>query len=111
VLDNEEDIHLVPLAGHTLGHAGIAVRDRERWLLHAGDAYFYRGEIRGGQRACTPGLRFYQWMMDTDREARLDNQWRLRALSSERPDVDIFCSHDALELSQLSAAARTEPAR
>ena len=33
-----EDIVLVPLLGHTLGHAGIAVRVADRWLLQAGDA-------------------------------------------------------------------------
>ena len=35
-------ILLVPLAGHTLGHAGVAIESDGGWLLHAGDAYFYR---------------------------------------------------------------------
>jgi hypothetical protein len=50
------------------------------------------------QRRCTPGLRFYQWMMEVDRKARLLNQDRLRALSCDRSkDVRLFCSHDAVE--------------
>lgn len=99
---SNEDILLVPLHGHTAGHAGIAVRTSEGWLLHAGDAYFYRGEIGSPQRQCTPGLRLYQRMMDTDHAARVANQARLRdlSLSSSGQGLRIFCSHDALELEQ-----------
>lgn len=49
------EILMVPLPGHTWGHAGVAVRRDDGWLLHAGDAYFYRGEMRGARRRCTPG--------------------------------------------------------
>lgn len=48
-------------------------------------------------RHCSPGLRAYQWMMEVDRKARLHNQDRLYALSSDRSDVRLFCSHDAIE--------------
>jgi glyoxylase-like metal-dependent hydrolase (beta-lactamase superfamily II) len=99
------EILLVPLAGHTFGHAGVAVRRGDDWLLHAGDAYFYRCEVGQPQRHCTPGLRFYQWMMEADRRARLSNQQRLRELSLDHADVTLFCSHDALELKRLRAQA------
>ena len=76
------EILMVPLPGHTWGHAGVAVREGDgRWLLHAGDAYFYRGEMRQARRRCTPGLRAYQRLMEVDATARMDNQARLRALS------------------------------
>jgi glyoxylase-like metal-dependent hydrolase (beta-lactamase superfamily II) len=92
------EILLIPLAGHTRGHAGIAIKTPEGWLLNAGDAYFYRHEMDSDQRRCTPGMRFYQTMMEVDREARLHNQDRLRALSSDRTNgVRLFCSHDAME--------------
>lgn len=87
------DILLVPLIGHTLGHAGVAVRHDQGWLLMAGDAYFDRREIEPKPR-CLPGLRMYQWMMEKDRRARLDNQARLRELAMSRPDVTISCAHD-----------------
>jgi glyoxylase-like metal-dependent hydrolase (beta-lactamase superfamily II) len=91
------EILLIPLAGHTRGHAGIAIDTPEGWLLHAGDAYFYRHEM-DSKGSCTPGLRAYQWMMEVDRKARLLNQDRLRALSSDRnQSVRLFCSHDAIE--------------
>jgi len=92
------EILLIPLAGHTRGHAGIAIQTPEGWLLNAGDAYFYRHEMDSTEPRCTPGMRFYQWMMEVDRETRLHNQDRLRALSRDRSkDVRLFCSHDAIE--------------
>ncbi|MBW4498200.1 MAG: MBL fold metallo-hydrolase [Scytonema hyalinum WJT4-NPBG1] len=92
------EILLIPLAGHTRGHAGIAIETPEGWLLHAGDAYFYRHEMGSPKPRCTPGLRAYQWMMEVDRKARLYNQDRLRALSLDRSKgVRLFCSHDAIE--------------
>ena len=98
------EILLVPLPGHTWGHAGVAVDTGAGWLLHAGDAYFYRGEMRGPKRRCTPGLRAYQTMMETDRAQRLANQERLRRLSVERrEDVKILCAHDAVELERCQA--------
>lgn len=98
------EILLIPLVGHTRGHAGVAINTPEGWLLHAGDAYFYRHEMGSEQRRCTPGLRAYQWMMEVDRKARLLNQDRLRSLSLARSqDVTLFCSHDAVELQALAA--------
>ncbi|MBA1203808.1 MBL fold metallo-hydrolase [Pseudomonas capeferrum] len=96
-----EDILLVPLRGHTEGHAGVAVRTPEGWKLHAGDAYFHHDEVHLSQRQCPPGMRLYQRMMDTDRQARLHNQQRLRALAlGQAGHVEIFCSHDPAEMLQ-----------
>jgi len=99
------EILMVPLPGHTWGHAGVAVRqDGGRWLLHAGDAYFYRGEMREAERRCTPGLRAYQRLMEADARSRIDNQARLRRLSIERRDaVTVTCTHDPVELARLQA--------
>lgn len=93
------DILMVPLIGHTLGHAGIAVRQADGWLLLAGDAYFDHRELDPVNPQCTPGLRFYQWMMEKDRPARLANQQRLRELVHEHAnELRVICSHDPREL-------------
>ena len=99
------EILMVPLPGHTWGHAGVALRgDDGRWLLHAGDAYFYRGEMRGARRRCTPGLRTYQRLMESDADSRMRNQERLRRLSVERRDeVTVTCTHDPVELERCQA--------
>ena len=99
------ELLLVPLPGHTWGHAGVAVRrDDGRWLLHAGDAYFSRGEMREAQRRCTPGLRAYQRLMEVDAVSRMGNQERLRMLSIDhRDEVDVTCAHDPVELERCRA--------
>lgn len=98
------EILLVPLAGHTWGHSGVAVKeDSGGWLLHAADAYFYRGEIGAETYECTPGLRGYQALMEVDRSARINNQRKLRRLSIDHAgDVRIFCAHDVVEFELLS---------
>lgn len=98
------EILLIPLRGHTFGHAGVAVQTPEGWLLHAGDAYFFRDEVRRTERRCTPGLRAYQRLMEVDRESRLMNQARLRALSlDETAGVRMICAHDVVEYEACAA--------
>jgi glyoxylase-like metal-dependent hydrolase (beta-lactamase superfamily II) len=103
------EVLLIPLPGHTWGHAGVAVQtDGGRWLLHAGDAYFYAAEMDQRDPRVTPGLAAYQWLMEVDRRARLSNQRRLRALVGQHGDaVRVFCAHDAAELAALHEVSRT----
>jgi glyoxylase-like metal-dependent hydrolase (beta-lactamase superfamily II) len=105
------DVLLVPLAGHTHGHAGVAVRGEHGWVMLAGDAYFHHAEMRWDQPWCTPGLRAYQTMMEKDRRARLANQQRLRELRhAHGGEVQLFCAHDNLEFESLAARSIREPA-
>jgi len=114
------EIALVPLPGHTLGHAGVALDTGSGWLLQAGDAYFFHREMDRTDPWCTPGLRLYQVMMEKDRQARLDNQARLRQLLTTTSDVQVLCAHDTVEFERvagraahlpvpLAGAARTQP--
>ncbi|WP_186199944.1 MBL fold metallo-hydrolase [Burkholderia gladioli] len=102
-------ILLVPLRGHTLGHAGIAVETPRGWLLDAADAYFDAREMALRPR-CHPGLRLYQWMLEKDRAARLANQAALRRLAAARPDIGLFSSHDPVEFERLAGRALDVPA-
>ena len=95
---------MVPLPGHTWGHAGVAIDTGKGWLLHAGDAYFYRKEVRQKRRQCTPGLRGYQTMMEVDRKLRFANQERVRRLSLDREaGVKVLCAHDPVEFERAAA--------
>jgi len=97
-----DDVLLVPLPGHTLGHSGVAVRrPGGGWYLHAGDAYFFHGE-KQTPPSCPPGLKAFQTLMQTDKEARLANAARLRELhAAHSDDVTIFSAHDAAEFETL----------
>lgn len=106
------EILLIPLPGHTRGHAGVAIGADSGWLLHAGDAYFYRHEMNVTNRHCTLGLQAYQWMMEVDRQTRLQNQDRLFALARDRAaDVKLFCSHDAIEFQEFAQQSNTVTVR
>jgi glyoxylase-like metal-dependent hydrolase (beta-lactamase superfamily II) len=90
-----DDILLIPLAGHTPGHSGVAVRVADRWLLHAGDAYFYQGEIEADPPVSHPLLDLVQENAQADRNLRLETLQRLRTLHREHGDrVEIFSAHD-----------------
>jgi glyoxylase-like metal-dependent hydrolase (beta-lactamase superfamily II) len=94
------EILMIPLPGHTVGHAGVAIDTPDGWLLNAGDAYFHRHEMDEDPH-CTPGLVAYQALMEMNRPTRLDNQARLRELANAGQGVRIFCSHDPVELEAL----------
>jgi glyoxylase-like metal-dependent hydrolase (beta-lactamase superfamily II) len=101
------EILLVPLVGHTQGHTGVAVNTDKGWLLHAGDAYFYRGEL-DPQYHCTPGLIAYQKMMEVNREMRVKNQEKLRELAHNfKHEITVFSAHDAIEYLSLREGGET----
>lgn len=103
-----EEILMVPLAGHTRGHAGVAVDTGKGWVLHAGDAYFFRGQIHEAQPRCPPGLRLFQLYGCIDPVAKRHNQERLRTLARDHAgEVRILCSHDPVELEQAQATAES----
>jgi glyoxylase-like metal-dependent hydrolase (beta-lactamase superfamily II) len=106
-----DEIIMLPLVGHTHGHAGVAIQDGDRWLLDAGDAYFHEREMDVDRPYCPPGLRLYQWMMEQDRRARLHNQRRLRELKRlHSGEVVVFSGHDVREFEQLAGRSARIPA-
>ncbi|MET8853047.1 MBL fold metallo-hydrolase [Amycolatopsis sp. NPDC004625] len=99
------EILLVPLAGHTRGHAGVAVDTGHGWLLNAGDSFFFHGQVSADPH-CPPGLRWFEGHMETVKRARLDNHRRLRQLVQEHGgEVTVFAAHDETEFLRLSAGA------
>ncbi|MER7544013.1 MBL fold metallo-hydrolase [Spirillospora sp. NPDC127506] len=94
-----EEILLVPLGGHTPGHAGVAVRDGDRWLLHAGDAYMYHGEVDRPDPVVHPLMELVQASGEVDRDLRLANVARLRELALGG-GAEVFCAHDPWELAR-----------
>jgi glyoxylase-like metal-dependent hydrolase (beta-lactamase superfamily II) len=97
------ELLLIPLHGHTRGHAGVAVETPDGWLLHAGDAYFFHGEL-ASPPWCTPGLDLFQRLVAFDDEARRANQARLRELATgPRAGVRVTSAHDPTELERFGS--------
>ena len=85
---------LISLPGHTRGHAAIAVDAGDRWILHAGDAFYHPGTLDG--HAHIPFvLRAQETLVAFDRTQLRANQARLAELHQRHdPDVHIVCAHD-----------------
>ena len=108
------EVRLVGLPGHTAGHAGVAVRQGAGWLLHAGDAYYHRGEIAARGRHCPPALEAMLHLHGFEAGPWAASQRALRRLAA-RPDVRVIGAHDPREwvaaateglLPKLAAAGR-----
>ena len=97
---------MVPLSGHTRGHSGVAVeREPGRWLLHAGDAYFYYDEMNPRRHSCPAGLQVFQRTAAVNNRRRLRNQDRLRELvRAEGARVKVICAHDPEEFHVCAAS-------
>lgn len=102
----DAEVLIVPLIGHTLGHAGVAVKHGDRWLLHCGDAYFFHTEV-AAEPHCPTGLKLFQRLLAMDNRSRLRNQARLQQLNGTHDDIDVFCAHCPHELRTLQAAEVT----
>lgn len=98
-----DDLALIPLAGHSRGHTGVAIRTEHGWLLHAGDAYFHHGCIHDPRGRQPGGFKFFERTVAADYRTMKRNQARLRELNRSAPDIRIFCAHDEHELVGLCA--------
>ncbi len=105
------DVLLVALPGHTKGHCGLAVRQEAMWLLHAGDAVFFRSELE--DRPWMPtAARGYQWFMETSQTQRSRSLKTLRAVARDAVgDMQVICTHDPRGVDASAATVPTEATR
>lgn len=85
---------LVPLPGHTRGHAGYAIDTGGRWLLHAGDAFYFHGSLDG--RSPVPMVaKIQERLLAFDHIQVRRNHARLGELVvRDGHELDVICSHD-----------------
>jgi glyoxylase-like metal-dependent hydrolase (beta-lactamase superfamily II) len=100
----DADVGLLPMHGHTRGHSAILVRAGDRWLVHAGDAYFHRGSVEGAG-SIPVGLMAFERITQIDPAARRSSVAALRQLRERYDDLDMFCAHDPGELEAMQARA------
>lgn len=99
----EDQVFALPLPGHTRGHTVYAIRDGERWLVHAGDAFYHAATVDP-----TAGPRPSRFLQLFERAGAVlpkliaDNHRRLHEIAAD-PAVTVVCTHDP---SQLAAARR-----
>ena len=92
---------LVPMIGHTRGHAVVAVdAGDDGWLVHAGDAYFHRsaiGDLSQRHARAAFGLTAFEHVMASDVRKLRGNH---RLLAGLRERFAVFCAHDPVELAR-----------
>lgn len=98
----DADIGLLPMHGHTRGHSAILVRTADRWLIHAGDAYFHRSSVEGAG-SVPIGLAAFERITQIDGAARRASAAALRQLRERYDDIDLFCAHDPDEFEAIRA--------
>lgn len=102
-LNGDDNIVLIPVPGHSMGHCAVAVKTKNEWILHCGDAYFDQREMTSPKGYCPPGLKWYQKMMNAQFDLRMQNRERLRELYKNHPsEVRLICSHDHHDFCQCA---------
>lgn len=107
--DNVRQLHglppevlLVPLPGHTNGQCGVALRREEDWLLHAGDAYWIRGQLDPAHPLPT-SVGFLHRSLAMNRQQQASTLDRLRDLvCNEGSEVRVISAHDPREWKDAS---------
>lgn len=86
-------IVLIPLPGHTRGHAAVAVDAGSRWILHAGDAFYHHGQVDGSHSA-PRALTAPERAVAFDRKQVRANHQRLGELwTAGEPDLVLINAH------------------
>lgn len=95
-----EDILLVPLAGHTKGHCGVAIKQKNnKWLFHVGDLYMDRRSLFNKAPKL---LNRCENFLAEDNRLRLKNMRLVKKLLQHHADqVEVFSAHDQQELNQF----------
>lgn len=83
------DIAIVPLLGHTPGHAGILV-DGKSPIFHVGDLYYNSMEFDSGLNRFAALSKLLAY----DNEMRLKNLKRVAEIKNNNPGIEIFSAHD-----------------
>lgn len=93
----DADVCLVPLPGHSVGHAGVAIDTGDGWLLHAGDTIMDLRQVTDPSFRHAPGLVLFELGITANRAAAQRSIQQLRELHA-RGECRIICSHDPGEL-------------
>lgn len=89
------EILMIPLSGHTRGHAAVAVETGAGWLLHCGDAYFHHHRM-DGEGPVPTGLSLFERAAAWNGRQMRANQARLRALA-QSGEARLVSAHDPSE--------------
>ncbi|BBH16417.1 putative metallo-hydrolase [Nocardioides baekrokdamisoli] len=98
-----DSVVMISMPGHTSGHAAIAVEADDRTIVHAGDAFFDRRQIRGGFPH--PGLVAFEALIGLNKRQVMANHGRLKELHrSGGESVKVINAHDAVMFREMAGS-------
>jgi glyoxylase-like metal-dependent hydrolase (beta-lactamase superfamily II) len=104
------EILALPMPGHSVGHAAVAVDTGHGWLVHAGDAYFHHSVLERGTTSQMPwALRGVERFIAVDYKRVRANHATLARLA-KNADVQIFSAHDPSEFDRLRSESELSSA-
>ncbi|MFT4188610.1 MAG: MBL fold metallo-hydrolase [Aeromicrobium sp.] len=91
-------VSIIPMPGHSLGHAAVAVQSDRGLIVHAGDAVFDAScygaaDARGKKLRMKPELRAFELTVARDRLRLRRNHAALAALHAD-PETTVVNAHD-----------------
>lgn len=89
-----DEILYIPLIGHTAGHSGIAIQSKGRWLLHCGDAFYFKEDLNSAAPQRNLASETLQTALALDNQLRIRTANRVAILGNSSPEIIITNSHD-----------------
>ncbi|MDT4917206.1 MAG: hypothetical protein QOH89_1906, partial [Pseudonocardiales bacterium] len=83
---------LISLPGHTRGHAAVAVDAGDRWVLHVGDAFYFRRQLDG--RIRNPMTLMERSVAFDWAKVQANHQRLAEVLAAGEPDLLLVNAHD-----------------
>lgn len=91
----DPDIVLISLPGHTRGHAAVSLNAGERWILHAGDAFYHHATLNGREDLVPKPISAMETLIAYNLKQVRANHARLAELHrTADPDLVIVSAHD-----------------
>jgi glyoxylase-like metal-dependent hydrolase (beta-lactamase superfamily II) len=95
-LDFESNVFLIPLFGHTIGHCGVAIEQKGKWIVHVADAFYTQEELKTEDHPVTIAA-----AGSAENNAdRLESFKRIKLLAENHAEVEIICYHDPAGLNK-----------
>ncbi|MGN2639219.1 MBL fold metallo-hydrolase [Nocardia takedensis] len=85
---------LISLPGHSRGHAAVAVDLGDRWILHAGDAFYRETQLRPGGRPPRTLTAMERFIAHDYRRVRANHERLAELLAASGPELLLINAHD-----------------
>lgn len=91
----DDDLLLIPMPGHTMGHCGVATKLDDQWILHCGDAFYLGTDLLLERKGLSNVSLILGEAMAFNNKQRLQTLQKIRDYKAQYTDTQITNSHDS----------------